>query len=259
MPWPSTAAEFLLLDPDQRADVLLESLATCPDGERGRNLIVFAAQRWFPALQGFGPIPTGAATQQMQQQRHAVTEAMEDAYAVLSARTLIVPDPRAGTTFCRLTQSGLAHLQSTAMPDAERVRFAARALDGLTLQSALSKRHVDTHFLQGKYETALRDCATYIEDAVRTLGAYGAGDIGVKLMSKAFAKAGPLSDQSAHAGQQTGVQRLFEGFFGAVRNLIAHTGHRYSDPKEAFQLLMLADLLVGELAAAAARTGQTLP
>jgi len=68
-----------------------------------------------------------------------------------------------------------------------------------------------------------------------------------------------LTDPAEHPGQQTGLQRLFEGFFGSVRNLIAHTGYRYDDGKEAFQLLMLLDLLVGSLDAAAKRLGTTLP
>jgi hypothetical protein len=43
-----------------------------------------------------------------------------------------------------------------------------------------------------------------------------------------------------------------------VRNVIAHREFRYSEPKEALQLLMLLDLLTGKLDAAARRTGQQL-
>jgi hypothetical protein len=80
------------------------------------------------------------------------------------------------------------------------------------------------------------------------------------LAQQAFAKAGngPLTDPNEHPGQSTGLQNLFMGFFGAVRNLIAHTGHRYTDPREAFQLLMLVDLLTYKLDDAAQRIGLTL-
>ena len=156
--------------------------------------------------------------------------ALEDAYGLLESRALIVPDPKSGRTFCRVSRAGRQHL-AAAMPDGKRVSFAARALDGLTLHPALQRRHIDTHFLQGKYETALRDGATFVEDAIRQLGGYSSGDIGVNLVSKALARQGPLTDPAEHPGQQTGLQRLFEGFFGSVRNLIAHTGYRYDDGK----------------------------
>jgi hypothetical protein len=47
------------------------------------------------------------------------------------------------------------------------------------------------------------------------------------------------------------------GFFGAVRNPIAHTALQYS-PKEAFELLMLLDFLTIMLAAAAPLKNATL-
>jgi hypothetical protein len=46
------------------------------------------------------------------------------------------------------------------------------------------------------------------------------------------------------------------GFFGAVRNPLAHTEFRYGNPKEAFQVLMLVDLLTDKLDAAARRLGK---
>jgi hypothetical protein len=44
-----------------------------------------------------------------------------------------------------------------------------------------------------------------------------------------------------------------------VRNLLAHNNHRYTDAKEAFELLPLVDYLTTKLAAAAQRLGRTLP
>jgi hypothetical protein len=83
----------------------------------------------------------------------------------------------------------------------------------------------------------------------------------VALAEQAFAPApkGPLSDPGEHKGQASGLQRLFMGFFGAVRNLVAHTEFRYANAKEAFQILMLVDFLTGQLEDGAKRTGKTLP
>src|SRR4051812_13704427 len=81
--------------------------------------------------------------------------------------------------------------------------------------------------------------------AIRTLSGLPVSTLGVTLADQAFSRTGPLTDPAAHPGQQTGLQNLFKGFFGAVRNLIAHHNHRYADPKEALELLLLADLLTG--------------
>ncbi len=127
MPLPASAADFLALDHDQQADVVLGALASCAENERGRNLIVFASQRWFPALTGFGPQPASGFGA-MQAERHAANEALEEAYAALESGGDIRPDPDSGRTFCQVTRKGHARLQATTMPNARRVTFARRAL-----------------------------------------------------------------------------------------------------------------------------------
>jgi hypothetical protein len=55
-----------------------------------------------------------------------------------------------------------------------------------------------------------------------------------------------------------GLQNLYLGFFGAVRNRLAHQDFRYASYKEAFQSLMLLDYLTENLDEAAARLGKQL-
>jgi hypothetical protein len=55
-----------------------------------------------------------------------------------------------------------------------------------------------------------------------------------------------------------GLQNLYLGFFGAVRNQLPHQDFRYASDKEAFQSLMLLDYLTEKLDEAAARLGKQL-
>lgn len=191
-----------------------------------------------------------------QAQRHSATEALEEAYALLMSKGLIRPNPRAGRTFCELTQAGRNAVEVAALPDGARIAFARDALSGLTLHPALCNRQVDTHFLQGKFETALRDGSVFLEDAIRNLS--GEPGVGVKLVSKAFSATGKLTDPALSGGEQAALQNLFVGFFGLIRNQVAHNDFRYESDKEAFQALMLLDHLVEKVGATAERLGAPL-
>jgi uncharacterized protein (TIGR02391 family) len=240
---------------------LLGRLSAIDDGNRGRNLIAILLDELFLGTGGIGNmiqvdqtgIPTGGRAQRTQMKNR-----LEDAYSLLLSRNWIAQDPSSGDSFCRITEDGSRQLAQASGPDAERVAFAATAL-GFDLHPALRKRQVDVYFRRGDFETALRESATFLEDAIRTLAVLPASTLGVTLASQAFAKAGPLTDPNEHPGQATGLQNLFMGFFGAVRNLLAHTGHRYADPEEAFELLMLVNYLTSKLDAAAQRISKPLP
>jgi uncharacterized protein (TIGR02391 family) len=254
--WPDDVADFLALDPEQRRMVLLEGLDGSPDNERGENFILFRRDGWFPELAGFGPLPANVPVRQ--DQRRAAEEALRDAYAGLMADGLIRPNPRAGNTFCVLTDRGKAELAGATHPDAGRVSFARLALTGIDLHQALRDRKVAEHFRQGKFETALRDGSAFLETAIRTLGGLG-GLSGVKLAAKAFANTGgPLADPNASGGDQAALQNLYQGYFGFIRNEVAHNDFRFASNKEAFQALMLLDYLTERLAQSADRLGQTL-
>ncbi len=145
------------------------------------------------------------------------------------------------------------------MPDARRITFGRGALEHVELHPALQGQGIDDLFRQGRYETALRDGSTYLEDAIRTLGCFTNADVGTKLCGKAFSATGPLADNRLVAGERDGWQQLYTGYFGAVRNKVAHRSFKYATDKEAFAHLMQLDLLVVQLAATAHRLGQQLP
>jgi uncharacterized protein (TIGR02391 family) len=258
MPLPASAANYLALDQDQQADLLLDGLATCRENERGRNLIHFTLQRWFPALTGIGPMPAGGFGP-MQAERRAAIDALEEAYSALESGGYIRADPRAGKTFCQVTRKGNDRLNAARLPDARRVTFARRILEHVELHPALQAHDVDNLFRQGRYETALRDGSTYLEDAIRTLGGFADADVGTKLCGKAFSAAGPLADPALVSGERDGWQQLYTGYFGAVRNKVAHRTFRYASDKEAFSHLMQLDLLLEQLAVTANRMGTHLP
>jgi Protein of unknown function (Hypoth_ymh) len=144
-------------------------------------------------------------------------------------------DSGSGGSFCEITEEGERKLAAASGNDPDRVAFAARALT-VDLHQALRNRHVDSHFRNGRFETALRDSSAFIEAEILRLSGLPAGTIGVQLAEQAFAASkGKLADPGVQPGQATGLQRLFMGYFGAVRNLMAHTEFRYADPKEAFR------------------------
>lgn len=251
---------LLVLNVEEVAAWLLRELADAPPNYRGENFVHFRLSEWFPGTGGFGPIQVGPAGLPLVDttKRDRVKELLEEAYAMLMTRNLIVADPSAGGSFCRLTAAGKQQVAEAVEPDQQRIGFAVDALK-VPLHPALCARNVDVHFRQGKFETALREGATYLEGAIRTLSALPAGTVGVALAEQAFAKGGPLTDPNEHPGQQTGLQNLFKGFFGAVRNRLAHNNHRYTSDKEVLELLLLVDYLTIKLDAAAQRLGKALP
>ncbi|HEX4730515.1 MAG TPA: TIGR02391 family protein [Solirubrobacterales bacterium] len=256
MTWPTDVDDFLALDAQQQRGLVLAGLAICPEGERGENFILHRQGEWFADLAGFGPLPADVPARQ--EKRHAAEAALREAYSGLMSEGLIRPDPRSGRTFCQVTAAGQAALAEAALPDGGRVTFARKALSGIDLHPALRKRQVDSHFTQGKYETALRDGSVFLEDSIRNLCGLPANLVGVKLASKAFSTSGKLIDPGQTPGEQAGLQALYQGFFGFIRNQVAHQDFRYDSNKEAFQALMLLDYLVERLAEAADRLSMQL-
>jgi uncharacterized protein (TIGR02391 family) len=253
---PLVVDEILALDDDALALWLLGKLDVAPPNEKGEGFISERLAEWFPSERAIGAFQQVSATGiPLPRRSDEVERRLLDAYSVLMTRGWIRPDGKSGSTFCEITGQGKRSLAVVPGHDHARVAFAAKALT-FELHPALQARHVDAHFRQGRFETALRDSSAFLEDAIKTLS--GITKIGVQLVEEAFATGGPLADPKEHSGQATGLQRLFMGFFGAVRNRLAHTQFRFSEPKEAFQLLMLVDYLTGKLDEAYQRHGQTL-
>ena len=157
-------AEFLGLDAEQQADLLLAGLGNCRENECGRNFLIFQLHEWFPeGIYGSVVRQSGARASV----RREDAETLDDAYARLERQGFIRANPRAGTTFCKLTDEGRAHLEAPMQPDAARVAFATGCWKRSC--SILPRtRQVGAHFRQGKFETALRDGSTFLEDSIET-------------------------------------------------------------------------------------------
>ena len=250
------------MDSDQVARWLIKQLSTAPPNEVGQNFITFRLAEWFPNLRassGFGPIVQLSQTgvPPAPDPRHQrLDQVLRASYAELLTRVWIVQDQRQ-PAFCSLTDAGRL-VAAGSDPDAERVAFAVQAFR-VKLHPRLQAQSVDTHFSQGKFETALRDASTYLETAIRVVSGAPSGAIGVTLAENAFAVGGPLADPTVNKGEQTGLQRLFMGYFGAVRNRVAHQTFRFADANEALQLLLFVDYLTRRVDDAAKRLGTTLP
>jgi uncharacterized protein (TIGR02391 family) len=84
-----------------------------------------------------------------------------------------------------------------------------------------------------------------VEEQVRTAGGFGTGDIGIKLMRRAFDKAnGPLSDPTQDEGERDALSNLFAGAIGSYKNPHSHRTVTITDPREAQEMVMLASHLL---------------
>ncbi len=83
--------------------------------------------------------------------------------------------------------------------------------------------------------------------------------VGVKLMTTAFGNGGALRDPGMSGGEADGLRNLFAGFFGVVRNQLAHRDSRLSRNKEAVEALAMLDYLTEKVEEAGDRIGKNLP
>jgi len=84
-----------------------------------------------------------------------------------------------------------------------------------------------------------------VEEQARTAGGFGTGDIGIKLMRRAFDKAnGPLSDPTQDEGERDALSNLFAGAIGSYKNPHSHRTVTITDPREAQEMVMLASHLL---------------
>jgi uncharacterized protein (TIGR02391 family) len=99
-------------------------------------------------------------------------------------------------------------------------------------------------FLIRKPDQAVFASLRAVEIRVRALAGYSDDAVGTTLMNRAFGSGGPLTDQSALAGEQDGTRALFAGAFGALRNPAGHRQIEYDDVSEAGEAVQLASLLM---------------
>lgn len=100
-------------------------------------------------------------------------------------------------------------------------------------------------FIRGDYDTAVFQAFKEVEVRTRKKANLSEKDYGVPLMRKAFGPpAGPLVDKKADPGEQVARMELFAGAIGTFKNPSSHRDVEFSDPKEAADIIHLANELL---------------
>jgi len=110
-------------------------------------------------------------------------------------------------------------------------------------------------FLRGDFETAAFVAMKEVEVLVRAKSGLGNDLVGVALMQKAFRppksdadSGGPLFRDSLEGGESQALMSLFAGGIGLFKNPSSHRRVDFTDPTEAAEIVLLADLLLRLLA-----------
>jgi uncharacterized protein (TIGR02391 family) len=136
----------------------------------------------------------------------------------------------------RLGQRVAAH------PRARQWVAAERRL-GVELHPRLEER-ARRQFVLGEFEAAALVAMREVEIAVRERAGLPDMVIGADLMNKAFAAAGPITDERSPKAEQEGMQALFRGAIAVFKNPASHRHVRYDDRTQAAEIVLFADLLL---------------
>lgn len=165
--------------------------------------------------------------------------ALAEAWSWLESRWLVATDPGQPASDARIiTRAGRRALQHGSLKEIQAAERIA-----LDLHPRLEGK-IRPIFLLGDYETAAFKAMKEVEVRVRELAKLPAGLIGVKLMREAFKDGGPLADPGHEPGEKQARADLFAGAIGSFKNPISHRTVAYSDPTEASEVVLLADLLM---------------
>jgi uncharacterized protein (TIGR02391 family) len=100
-------------------------------------------------------------------------------------------------------------------------------------------------FIRAEYDVAVFQAMKAVEVAVREASGFGADELGVKLMRRAFnVENGPLTDMNADMGERQACSDLFAGAIGSYKNSHSHRDVNLDNPDEAHELVMLANHLL---------------
>ena len=191
------------------------------------------------SINGHNIMAGGVQTHQGERDRDALVGRLSDAYAWLVAHGCVGPAGSSGS-WERVTRQGAA---LAANPNA-LLQLQADELLSPTLSPELMVS-AKPAFVRGDFETAAFAAMKAVEVRVRELSGLPDGLVGVKLMQAAFGRdGGPLTDESAEAGEQVATMQLFAGAIGAFKNPASHRIVHFDDPLEAAEVVQLADLLL---------------
>jgi uncharacterized protein (TIGR02391 family) len=165
--------------------------------------------------------------------------AFAEAFSWLIVQGLAVPS-RKQPHFLQLSRRGR---QVKTESDFSNFKIAR-----LLPQEILHSRIAETvwhAFLRGEFDVAAFQAMKAVEVSVREAAELSDGDIGVKLMRKAFGvDNGPLMDPTTEGGERLGRMDLFAGAIACYKNPHSHRDIDLSDPAEALEIVLLANHLL---------------
>ncbi len=220
------AQTLLALEPEELAGVLLQYLNLLPENASDLNRHNFS-------------LPN--TVQEYPRERHAeLGRALMEAWVWLEREGLIAPSPQQGGDWVFITRRGKLMKNAADLAAYRKANLLPKAL----LHPSIATK-VHAAFLRGEYDTAVFQAFREVEIAVRQAGSFGANDLGVDLMDKAFHKAaGPLADQSLPESEREATRLFFRGAIGRYKNPHSHRSVPIADPTEAVEMLMLASHLL---------------
>lgn len=173
--------------------------------------------------------------------RGQVTQAVAEALAWLEHAGLVILDPtQPQSTYWRTLSRRGQKLRSREQ--AAVYREAAILPVSLVHPEILEKSHAA--FMRGDHDIAVFSAFKAVEVAVRKAGGYEDGELGTKLMRKAFEPMkGPLADKTLENGEQQAQSDLFAGAIGAAKNPASHRAVEMSK-LEAARLILFASQLM---------------
>ena len=171
--------------------------------------------------------------------RQEVLQRLIVAWRWLERELFIAPQP-GNVDWAFITPRGMAVLESQDFETYKKgYLLPSEGLDPILVQK------VKQAFIRGDYDTAVFQAFKEVEVRVRKKSGLSNKDFGVSLMRKAFGPPlGPLVDKEADAGEQNARMELFTGALGTFKNPSSHRDIEFSDPKEAADIIHLANQLL---------------
>lgn len=123
-----------------------------------------------------------------------------------------------------------------------------RAVERLDIDLVPALEHnARPQFLRGDFETAAFVAMKEVEVSVRSRAGLSDSLLGTALMQEAFKPGppgGPLWRSDVDRGESVALMDLFKGAIGLFKNPSSHRRVDFSDPTEAAEIVLLADLLL---------------
>lgn len=224
-PPPETVLE---LEPEELAPFVLQFLSNTGDGKLNMHNFSLASGDDFTTWAG------SDLRDQNELRRRLIV-----AWRWLERELFIAPQP-GNVDWSFITARGRQLLESLDFAAYQKgALLPSEGLDPVLVQK------VKPAFIRGDYDVAIFQALKEVEVRVRTKAGLSDSNIGVSLMRTAFnPTTGNLTDQNMDGGERTARMELFAGAIGCFKNPASHRDVSYSDPREAADIIHLANQLL---------------